>query len=78
MLYDQITTYDHALTRPWTVVRVMRREHKPIWVESICAEGNVHVSIGHRQYMLDGDGELMPMMKDQPPPSLKNFNQTGK
>jgi len=77
-LYDQITTYDHALTRPWTVLRVMRREHKPIWVESICSEGNAHISIGHQQYMLDGNGELMPMMKDQPPPSLKNFNQTTK
>jgi len=76
ILYDQITTHDHALTRPWIVLRTMRREPKPIWVESICAEGNVHVNIGHQQYMLDGNGELMPMMKDQPPPSLKNFNRT--
>jgi len=78
LLYDQITVEDHALTRPWTVLKTMKREKKPIWVESICAEGNVHVNIGGRHYMLNGDGELMPSMKDEPPPSLKHFNQTGK
>jgi hypothetical protein len=78
ILYDQITTYDHALTHPWTVVKTMRRESKPIWVESICSEGNVHVSIGNRHYMLDGDGQLMPAMKDEPPPDLKNFTQPKK
>src|ERR1700719_92362 len=34
ILYDQITTFDHALSRPWTITRTMRREKKPIWVES--------------------------------------------
>src|SRR6202051_1471751 len=62
-LYDQITVQDHALTRPWTVLKTMKREKKPIWVESICSEGNVHVNIGNRHYMLNGDGELMPAMK---------------
>jgi hypothetical protein len=76
VLHDQITVYDHALTHPWTVVRDMKRERKPIWVESICSEGNVHVNIGGQHYMINGDGELMPAMKDQPPPSLKHFNQT--
>ena len=75
ILHDEITVHDHALTRPWTVVKNMRRERKPIWVESICAEGNVHVNIGGQHYMLGGDGELMPAMKDEPPPSLKHFNQ---
>jgi hypothetical protein len=75
-LYDQITVEDHALTHPWTVLRTMKREKKPIWVESICSEGNVHVNIGGHHYMLDDDGELMPAMKDEPPPSLKHFNQT--
>jgi hypothetical protein len=78
VLHDEITVYDHALTHPWTVVKNMKREPKPIWVESICAEGNVHVNIGNQHYMLGGDGELMPSMKDQPPPSLKHFNQTKK
>jgi hypothetical protein len=77
-LYDEITTYDHALTRPWTVLKTMRREKKPIWVESICAEGNVHVSIGGEQYMIGGDGLLMPFRKGQPAPDLKHFNETKK
>jgi hypothetical protein len=77
-LYDQITVHDHALTRPWTVLKTMKREPKPIWVESICAEGNVHVNIGNRHYMLDNDGQLMPSMKDEPPPDLRHFNQIQK
>ena len=76
ILHDEVTVYDHALTHPWTVLKTMKREKKPIWVESICGEGNVHVNIGGQHYMLNGDSELMPTMKDQPPPSLKHFNQT--
>jgi hypothetical protein len=78
ILHDQITTTDHALTRPWTIVKNMRREKKPIWVESICAEGNVHVKIGNETYMLNGDGLLIPAKKDQPPPDLRFFGKTGK
>jgi hypothetical protein len=78
ILHDEITVHDHALTRPWTVVKNMKRERKPIWVESICAEGNVHVNIANQHYMLNGDGELMPSKKDQPPPDLKHFNQPKK
>jgi len=77
-MHDEITVYDHALTHPWTVVRDMKREPKPIWVESICSEGNVHVNIGGQHYMLNGEGELMPSMKDQPAPSLSHFNQSKK
>ncbi len=73
ILHDQITVEDHALTHPWTVVKTMKREKKPIWVESICSEGNVHVNIGGLHYMLNGEGELMPAMKDEPPPDLKHF-----
>ena len=78
ILHDEITVFDHALTRPWTVLKNMKREKNPIWVESICGEGNVHVNIGGQHYMLNGDGELMPSMKDQPPPTLKHFDQTKK
>jgi len=28
--------------------------------------------------MISADGYLMPVKKDQPPPDLKYFNQTGK
>jgi hypothetical protein len=75
ILHDEITTYDHALTHPWTVLKTMKRERHPIWVESICAEGNVHVSIGGEQYMLGSDGLLMPFRKGQPAPDLKHFNE---
>jgi hypothetical protein len=78
ILYNQITTYDHALTRPWTVTKTMRRERKPIWIESACNEDNHHVNIGNEHYMLDDVGELMPAKKDQRPPDLKHFNQSKK
>jgi hypothetical protein len=78
ILHDQITVYDHALTRPWTVVKDMRREPNPIWVESVCNENNLQVNIGNEHYMLNDVGELMPAKKDQPPPDLKHFNQPKK
>jgi hypothetical protein len=56
----------------------MRREKKPIWVESICAEGNVHVNIGGEHYMLDDEGLLLPFWKGQPAPDLKHFNEQTK
>ena len=73
-LYDEITTYDNALTRPWSVKKTMHRERKPIWVETICSEDNLHVNIANEHYMLNDAGELMPSKKDQPPPDLKHFN----
>ena len=79
MLHDEITTIDHALTRPWTVVKDYRRTHtnRPIWwKETVCAENNVHVGIGKEIYFLSGDGFLMPAKKDQPPPDLRYFKQT--
>jgi hypothetical protein len=80
LLYDQITTFDHALTRPWTATKTYRRAQyeRPVWFESVCAEGNQHVEIAKRGYMLSADGFLMPARKDQPPPDLKYFKQTQK
>jgi hypothetical protein len=75
ILYDEITVFDHALAKPWAVLKTMRREKKPIWVESICAEGNVHVTIAGEQYMLGSDGLLMPFRDDQPPPDLRHFKK---
>jgi hypothetical protein len=75
ILYNQITTYDHALTRPWTVLKTMHRERNPIFVEAVCAEDNLQVNIGNEHYMLNSARELMPARKDQPPPDLKHFNQ---
>jgi hypothetical protein len=79
LLHDEVTTFDHALTRPWTVTRHYRREHDPIWLEFDCAENNSHVVIGKESYFLDSDRNLMPTRKDQPPPEFRSERpQTGK
>jgi hypothetical protein len=76
ILRDEITSYDHALTRPWTVMKSYKRDHNPIWFQNHCSEDNRHVTIGNQDYVLSYDGYLMPAKKDQPPPDLKFFKQT--
>ncbi len=78
LLHDDITTFDDALTRPWTVTRHYRREHSPVWLEFDCAEDNHHVVIGKESYFLNSDGNLMPTRKDQPPPEFRASAQVGK
>ena len=78
VLKDEITTYDHALTRPWTITRSYRRDRKPMWADYVCGESNVYVFLGKETYFITGDGYLMPTKKDQPPPDLRNFNQAQK
>jgi hypothetical protein len=73
ILHDEITTFDDALTRPWTVTRSYNREHDPLWPEFLCAEDNHHLVIGKESYFLNVDGNLMPTRKNQPPPDLRNF-----
>ena len=50
ILHDEITTIDHALTRPWTVMKNYQRDPKPIWYENLCSEDNRHVTIGKQDY----------------------------
>jgi hypothetical protein len=78
LLHDEITTFDHALTRPWTVDKTYRRESKVFWFEALCGENNNHVVIGKDNYFLSADGYLMPARKDQAPPDLRYFKQTRK
>jgi len=78
VLYDQITTIDNALSRPWIVTKKYLRVPNPIWVEAICAEGNQHVRIGKENYMVGADGHLMPAKRDQAPPDLRHFKQAQK
>ncbi len=75
LLYDEITTIDHALTRPWTVLKKYHRERPQygIFGEAICEEGNSHVGIGNEVYYLSADGLLMPAKKGQQPPDLRYF-----
>jgi len=69
-----MTTTDGSITRPWSVTRTFRRQDKAVWMESNCTEGNTHVAIGKENYMLSGDGYLMPVRKGQEPPDLRYFN----
>jgi len=78
LLHDDITTIDHALTRPWVVHQAYRRiaSDKPLWFgHSVCGEGNAHVGIGKEVYYPSGDGLLMPAVRDQPPPDLRYFKK---
>jgi hypothetical protein len=81
LLHDEITTIDHALTRPWEVDKTYRRvtSDKPVWFgHSVCAEGNVHVGIGSEVYFLSAEGMLMPAKKNQPAPDLRYFKPYGR
>jgi len=75
LLHNEITVYDHALTRPWTITRDLRRaaNPRPDWPEFICAENNPYVTIGGETYFLSAEGLLMPMRKGQPTPDLRFF-----
>jgi hypothetical protein len=73
ILFDEITTFDNALTGPWTVTKSYRREYNPFWYENNCTENNPHVFIGREGYFVSADGYLMPIKKGQPPPNLKYF-----
>jgi hypothetical protein len=75
ILRDEMTTYDHALTHPWTVMKSYRRLPNEIWTENSCALGNDHVYIGKDDYLLSGDGFLMPVRKNQAPPDLRYFKR---
>jgi hypothetical protein len=82
ILHDEITTIDHALTRPWTVDKkyVHNPNPRPRWGEVSCAENmsNSMIAIGRESYFMSGDGMLMPVRKNQPPPDLRYFKQSQK
>jgi hypothetical protein len=81
VLRNEITLIDHAYTRPWTIVRNYPRYPNPGptgWPEEVCAEAQVWVSLGKEDYYLSADGFLMPTKKNQAPPDLKYFKQSGK
>jgi hypothetical protein len=73
ILHNEITVFDHALTRPWTVDKRYRRLHEVLWYEDNCTEDNHHVILGKEDYFVGGDGYLMPSRKDQAPPDLRYF-----
>ena len=78
ILLNDITTIDHALTRPWTVTKKYHRARRDVWVENNCNENNPHILVGKEAYYLSADGHLMPAKKGQTPPDLRYFNQARK
>ena len=80
MLYDELTIYDRALTKPWTRLNrtKLSTDARPIWRSDVCAEANVWVKIGDEAYYMGADGKLMPVKKNQPPPDLEHFTNKGK
>jgi hypothetical protein len=78
ILKNEITVIDHALTRPWTVMKNYHRIRNGRMYEDLCNESNNHVQIGKENYFMSADGYLMPAKKDQPPPDLRYFKQTQK
>ena len=73
LLHDEVTLFDHAYTRPWTVTRDYAREKGPMWIENNCGANNHYVVLGNETYFISADGYLMPTKKDQPSPDLGNF-----
>jgi hypothetical protein len=80
ILHDEITTIDHALTRPWTVDKkyVHNPDPRPDWREFYTTEDNAQVAVGKENYFLSAEGLLMPTKKNQAPPDLKYFKQPQK
>jgi hypothetical protein len=80
IMHDELTTIDHALTRPWTVDKkyVLNSDQYPIWPEYYIAEGNAQVMVGKENYFLSSEGLLMPTKKDQAPPDLRYFKSSQK
>ncbi len=80
IMYDEITTIDHALTGPWTITKKYARskEARPDWIEAICTENNAQVKIQNDNYFIGAGGLLMPAKPGQAAPDLRYFKQTQK
>jgi hypothetical protein len=78
VLRNEMTTFDHALTRPWTALKSYKRLREVMWVENNCTENNNHLAAGKEDYMVSSDGLLMPVRKGQAPPDLKYFRPAAK
>ena len=76
ILHDEITTIDHALTRPWTVTRSYSRAGPQAlldWAEHLCTADAARVEIAEQIYKLSPEGLLMRGRKGQKPPDLQYF-----
>jgi hypothetical protein len=75
ILQNELTLFDHALTRPWTVLKKYRRDpvKYPNHAEQTCSEATANLLIGKELYYLSAGRELMPTRAGQPPPDLRYF-----
>ena len=79
LLDNEMTVFDNALTRPWSVHKKYVRnpkEERPDWYEDICVDGQALVRVGKERYFLSADGYLMPVRKGQAPPDARYFDQS--
>jgi len=73
VIYDEITTIDNALTRPWVVTRNTSVRLSVVWFEQTVRRTTISP---------DRQGKLFPRRRrpvdadqeEQPPPDLKYFN----
>jgi hypothetical protein len=78
LLHNEMTVFDHALTRPWSVHKRYQRDPKnarPAWVEDVCVEGQNLIRVGTERYVISGDGYLMPLKKGQAAPDSRYFEK---
>ena len=77
VLFDEITTIDKALTKPWTVTKKYGRDPKEavVWPEENCAEGNGHIEIQGQGYFLVGGRQSDAVPEGPAPPDLRFFKQ---
>jgi hypothetical protein len=76
ILHDEMTMFDHALTRPWSALKSYARNPAkyPIWREENCPGITRLTKIGPEIYMKGADDNLLPTRRDQPPPDLRYFS----
>src|SRR6202030_698360 len=57
ILHDELTTIDHALTRPWTMYKkyVRASDPHPQWNDYYCSENNAQILIGKENYFKSAD-----------------------
>jgi len=82
LVHDEFTISDHSLAKDWVVTKTYKREATPPqeiwWREAVCVENNPHLKIAGEDYMLSGDGMLMPTHQGQQPPDLRYFKPAQK